>query len=133
LYSPVTKQLYPVNDRQTPVGPSTYERPWSIQPGYGFETPVYPLSPIDYCTPDTADAVLTWAKSMWPTLLFDIYAPTPTGGFVTAPQYWLLVTNGTDLYEVYGAGHWSFDLDKDGEQAAYQQRTAELRQAGFSV
>jgi hypothetical protein len=132
LYSPVTKRLYYTNNRQE-VGPSTYERPWSVNIGYGFEQPIYPLCPVDYCTPATADAVLGWAMSQWQGLLFDIYAPTPDGGFTTAPQYWLVVSNGQDLYEIYSAGWWAFDYDKDGAQAAAEQRTAELRQAGFSV
>jgi hypothetical protein len=131
LYSPVTKRLYYTHNREE-VGPSTYERPWSVNIGYGFEQPVYPLNPVDYCTPATADAVLTWAMSQWQSLLFDIVVPTPDG-FVTAPQHWLVVTNGQDLYEIYSAGWWAFDYDKDGAAAAFEQRTAELRDAGFSV
>jgi len=132
LYSPITKQLYYVHDR-LPVGPSTYERPWSVQPGYGFDQPVYPLNPVDYPTPDTANEVLLWARDTWPNLDFTIIAPTPTGGFTTHPQYWLVVWNGADLYEVYSAGWWAFDYDKDGATAAVEQRTADLKLAGFSV
>jgi len=131
LYSPVTKCIYYVNNLQ-PVGPSTFERPWSVNLGYSFERPVYPLNPVDYCTPETADAVLQWARNYWPQLIFDIYAPTPDG-YVTVPQFWLLVTNGSSLYEVYSAGWWAFDYDKDGDAAAFQQRNAELKAAGFSV
>jgi len=131
LYSPWTKRLYYTVTRQE-VGPSTYERPWSINLGYGFEQPVYPLNPVDYCTPETADQVLHWAKTQWAGLTFDIVAPTPDG-YVTVPQYWLVVTNGADLYEIYSAGWWAFDYDKDGAIAATEQRTAELRDAGFSV
>lgn len=133
LYSPFTKKVYYLNTRQ-PVGASTYERPWSVNPGYGFEQPVYPLNPIDYPTAKTANTILEWARAQWPTagLTFDVYAPTPDG-YVTQLQYWLIVWNGADLYEVYSAGWWAFDLDKDGQQAAHQQRTAELKDAGFSV
>jgi hypothetical protein len=133
LYSPITKRLYYVHNRQE-VGPSTYERPWSINPGYGFDQPVYPLNPVDYPTAETANSVLEWARAQWPTsgLIFDIYVPTPDG-FVTQLQYWLVVWNGADLFEIYSAGWWAFDYDKDGQAAAYEQRTAELRSAGFSV
>ena len=130
LYSPVTKRMYYIHDRSE-VGPSTYERPWSVNPGYGFETPVYPLNPVDYPTYNTANDVLAWAREMWPTLQFDVYAPSPEG-YVTQLQYWLIAWNGADIYEIYSAGWWAFDLDKDGEAAAYDQRSAELRQAGFS-
>jgi hypothetical protein len=44
-----------------------------------------------------------------------------------------VVNNGDDLWEVYSAGWWAFDKEKDGEAAAIEQRTAELRAAGFSV
>lgn len=132
LYSPLTKQLYYTNNRES-VGPSTYERPWSVNPNYGYEHPIYPLNPVDYCTADTADAVLSWAKDNWPSLVFDIIVPIPEG-FVTQAQYWLLVTNHEQsIIEVYGAGLWAFDHDKDGDASATEQRTAELRQAGFSV
>jgi hypothetical protein len=132
LWSPITMQLYYANNREA-VGPSTYFRPYSVTLDYGFEDPIVALNPVDYPTPDTADACLTWARENWPTLVFDIVAPEPTGGFVTAKSYWLLVNNGADLYEVYGAGLWQFDREKDGEAAAVEQRTAELRAAGFSV
>jgi len=132
LYSPVTKRISYTHNREE-VGPSTYERPWSVQLGYGFEQPVYPLCPVDYPTPETADSVLSQAIVWWPSLVFDIIAPVPTGGFTTAPQYWLVVNNGADLWEVLSAGWFAFDLDKDGAAAAYEQRTAELRLAGFSV
>jgi hypothetical protein len=132
LYSPVSKKIYSAVTREE-NGPSTFERPWSVQIGFGFDQPVYPLNPVDYPTPETADAVLTQARAWWPTLLFDIFAPTPTGGFTTVPQYWLVVSNGQDLYEIFSAGWFAFDFDKDGEAAAYEQRTAELRAAGFSV
>jgi hypothetical protein len=100
--------------------------------GYGFTTPVYPLNPVDYPTEATADGVLAWAKENWPSLIFDILVPTPDG-YVTESQYWLVVNNGDDLWEVYSAGWWAFDKEKDGEAAAIEQRTAELRAAGFSV
>jgi hypothetical protein len=133
LYSPFTKRLYYTYNRQE-VGPSEYERPWSVNPNYGFETPIYPLNPVDYPTAETANTILEWARAQWPSsgLIFDIYVPTPEG-HVTQLQYWLVVNNGQDLYEIYSAGWWAFDLDKDGQQAAYEQRTAELRDAGFSV
>lgn len=131
LYSPSTKRMYYIHNREE-VGPSTYERPWSVNPGYGFEQPVYPLNPVDYPTADTANRVLEWARENWPTLLFDVYVPTPDG-YVTQLQYWLVVWNGDSIYEVYSCGWWAFDLDKDGEAAAIEQRTAELKQAGFSV
>ena len=125
--------MYYTHDR-TEVGDATYSRPWSVNLGYGFEQPVYPLNPIDFCSPETADRCLTWAKEQWPSanLTFDIVVPTPDG-YVTEPQHWLLVTNGDELWEVYSAGWWFFDLQKDGQAAAYEQRTSELRQAGFSV
>jgi len=131
LYQPSTKRLSYTATREE-VGDSTYERPYSVAFGFGFEQPVYALCPVDYATPETADAVLTQARTWWPTLLFDIFAPTPTGGFTTVPQYWLVTSNGQDLYEIFSAGWFAFDLDKDGEAAAYEQRSAELRQAGFS-
>ena len=132
LYSPFTKKLYYTNNRQE-VGASTYERPWSVSPGYGFETPVYPLNPVDFPTAETANKVLEQARAWYPTLLFDVMAPKPTGGVVTQLQYWLIVWNGADLYEIFSCGWWAFDCDKDGETAAKQQRTAELKSAGFSV
>jgi len=131
LWSPTTQQLYYANNREA-VGPSTYFRPYSVTLGYGFEDPISALNPVDFPTPETADACLTWAKENWPTLVFYIVAPEPTGGFVTAKQYWLAVNNGADLWEVYGAGLWQFDREKDGDAAAYEQRSAELRLAGFS-
>ena len=134
LYSPVTKRLYDIINRME-VGPSTYERPWSVQPRYGFEQPVYPLNPVDYPTAETANKVLEWARAQWPTsgIIFDIFAPAPTGGVVTQLQYWLIAWNGQDLYEIFSAGWTAFDYDKDGQQAAYEQFTAQLRAAGFSV
>jgi hypothetical protein len=131
LYSPWNKKLYYTHNREE-VGPSTYNRPWSVNLGYGFTTPVYPLNPVDYPTEATADGVLAWAKENWPSLIFDILVPTPDG-YVTESQYWLVVNNGDDLWEVYSAGWWAFDKEKDGEAAAIEQRTAELRAAGFSV
>jgi hypothetical protein len=131
LYSPTSKRIYYTHNREE-VGPSTYERPWSVNPGYGFEQPIHPLNPVDYPTADTANSVLEQARAWFPTLLFDIIVPTPDG-YVTQLQYWLIVWNGADLYEVFSAGWWAFDCDKDGETAAREQRTAELRQAGFSV
>lgn len=131
LYSPLTKLLYYTNTREA-VGPYTFERPWSIAFGYDFDVPVQPLNPVDFPTPDTAQACLEWARSMWPTLVFAIVAPTPTGGFTSVPQFWLVCNNHADLYEIFSAGWWMFDLSKDGEAAAYEQRSAELRAAGFS-
>jgi hypothetical protein len=59
--------------------------------------------------------------------------PEPSGGFVTESQYLLVAWNGQDLYEAYSAGQWAFLFDRDGQDIAYTQRTAELRSAGFAV
>lgn len=133
LYSPITKRMYYTHER-TEVGDATYNRPWSVNLGYGFEQPIYPLNPVDFCTQATADRTLAWAREQWPSagLIFDIFVPTPDG-YVTESQYWLICWNGADLYEIFSAGWWMFDLQKDGQQAAHEQRTAELKSAGFSV
>ena len=132
LYSPITKKLYSIGTREE-NGPSTFERPWSVQIGFGFETPIVALSPLDYPTAETAEWTLTWARTNWPTLTWDIVVPEPSGGFVTESQYLLVAWNGQDLYEAYSAGQWAFLYDRDGQDIAYTQRTAELRAAGFSV
>jgi hypothetical protein len=131
LWSPYTKRLSYVHNREE-VGPSTYNRPFSITLGYGFEHPIHALSPLDYPTSDTPDWVLAWARENWPALLWDLYVPDPTGGVVTEDQWWLVVNSG-DLYEIYSAGQWAFLFDRDGQEAAYAARTADLRMAGFSV
>jgi hypothetical protein len=132
LWSPITKRLYAAITREE-NGPSTFERPFSVQIGYGFESPIVALSPLDYPTADTAEWVLNWARQYWPTLIFDIIVPEPSGGFVTESQYLLVAWNGQDLYEAYSAGQWAFLFDRDGQDAAYAARTAELKQAGFAV
>ena len=132
LYSPISKKLYSAVTREE-NGPSTFERPWSFAPGYGFDVPLQPLSPLDYPTADTAQWVLDWARQYWPTLTWDIVVPEPTGAIVTESQYLLIAWNGQDLYEAYSAGQWAFLYDRDGQDIAYTQRTAELRAAGFSV
>lgn len=133
LYSPISKRMYYSRTREE-VGDATYNRPWSVNPYYGFEQPIYPLNPVDFCTQTTADRALEWARAQWPSagLVFELFVPTPEG-YVTESQYWLICWNGQDLYEIFSAGWWMFDLQKDGQQAAYEQRTSELRAAGFSV
>jgi hypothetical protein len=76
---------------------------------------------------------LDWARTNWPTLTWDIVVPEPTGAIVTESQYLLIAWNGQDLYEAYSAGQWAFLYDRDGQDAAYAARTAELKSAGFAV